>query len=426
MTETPQTTPFGRPTPYVVPGQEYSPTDETAAWPVSPLLPPPPPTPPTTPSGYALPASAPTPPPSKGMGTNVKAIIAVGLAMLMLLGGVATAAAVVLWPHDDKQATTGAITDPPPVDPPAPVREPLTAKQIAERLRPSTVLVLVELASGGASGTGIVLPDGEIITNNHVINGAKRVSVVAYGDKKSRPAQILGSSTTPDIALLKVSNTAGLEPAELGSASSLEAGAKVFPYGYPKFGDVGPEPSITQGIVSAIRDLKGEGHVIQTDAAINHGNSGGPLADEFGVVVGINTFGLKDTEGMGFAIAIDEAKDRLEQLRSGSTGTGTGTGGTSVNPPAATCAGFLGVSVVDNTPVGARITTVTPGSPAAKIGFQPGDVIVSVDQRPATSSVAFANVMRTTRPGQVVVVLGYRNGTPRSGEITLATPPSGC
>jgi putative serine protease PepD len=412
MTETPQTTPYGPPTS----PDGYGSADETAAWPLSP---PPTPPPPSIPGGYDVPPSSPTPP-TKGTGSNMKALVAVGIAVVMILGGMAAAAATLLCCEPAPPKAT--VFDPPPVDPPTePSGQPLEVDEIAARLRPSTVLVKTDKASG----TGIVFnADGEIYTNRHVIEGARTVGIIAAGERTVRPATLVGVAKDTDVALLRVADTKGLEPAAAARVDTVKPGHKVVAIGYPKSTVVGLEQSVTTGIVSSLRTERGYGKVIQTDAAINPGNSGGPLVDMYGRVIGLNTYGIPDTEGMGFAIAIDEAQDRVDQLRAGTPALPD----RPTSPPAsgtAACPGFLGVSVDDASPVGARVTRVTTGSPAEEIGLRPGDVIVSIDRRPSTNSSTFSATMRTTRPGQTIELAIVRTGKAMTGTATLATP-TGC
>ena len=173
--------------------------------------------------------------------------------------------------------------------------------------------MLVLTNSGSGSGF-IVDSQGHILTNEHVIDGSSRITVVL--DNGSRlPAQVVSSDAARDIALLKVTTSARLTVLPL--AAQVRAGEEVVALGYPLSFELGGDMTVTRGIVSASRTYEGVDYV-QTDAAINPGNSGGPLLNLRGEVVGMNTFGIEDTEGIGFAIKSNVLSSRLQIMKSGS------------------------------------------------------------------------------------------------------------
>jgi putative serine protease PepD len=182
-------------------------------------------------------------------------------------------------------------------------------------------------SEGTAVGTGVVVDDGIIITNAHVVDGARSVTITASGDDQARDAEVVASDAATDVAVLRVSDTDGLAIANLGSSSSAAVGDDVVAIGNALALEGGM--TVTQGIVSALgRELDTDSGtltgLIQTDAAISSGNSGGPLVNASGQVIGINTAVASSGQGfeasnIGFAIPIDKAMDALDQMLGSST-----------------------------------------------------------------------------------------------------------
>ena len=243
---------------------------------------------------------------------------------------------------------------------------------------------------GVATGSGFVIDgQGTILTNQHVVEGARKVTV-QFADKKTATARIVGQDRSTDLAVLRV-DTSGLDlhPLALGDSKAAQVGDPTIAIGNP----FGLERTLTTGVISAVqRRIKAPNgfaidNVLQTDAAINPGNSGGPLLDATGRVIGINSqieTGGSGTGnvGIGFAVPIDTAKRIIPQLeKSGKVDRG-----------------FLGVSTTTidsslkdlNLPVahGALVQKVTPGSPAAKAGIRGGDIPAQVDGYADTSTWA--------------------------------------
>ena len=184
--------------------------------------------------------------------------------------------------------------------------ERLSVADVVDKARPSVVRIV---GSDGA-GTGFVVDaDGHIFTNYHVVEGQGRLTAVLH-DGARLSAEIVAKDPARDIALLKVKTNRALTP--LAFARSVREGEDVIALGYPL--DLGRSMTITRGIVSAIRTISGVGFV-QTDAAINPGNSGGPLLNDRGEVVGMNTFELRDAEGIGFAVSASVLKARMRVMR---------------------------------------------------------------------------------------------------------------
>ncbi|MEY2399056.1 MAG: hypothetical protein QOJ00_2230 [Actinomycetota bacterium] len=278
------------------------------------------------------------------------------------------------------------------------------------------------------AGTGMVLSaDGEILTNNHVIEGAQKITVTFEGDKAPRDADLVGADPTNDVAIIKVRNATGLKTVTLGNSSALEVGDDVVAIGNA-LALVGGN-TVTRGIVSALDrtvDDPSENlqHLIQTDAAINSGNSGGPLVDARGEVVGMNTIVIRDSgsgapvESIGFAISIDSIKPLIERLRTGKAAT-TGTP-------------FIGLATVDlsselkdqlGVPAdeGAVVQDVTNGSPAEKAGLQVGDVVTSFNGKDVNSASALGDAVRAAKAGDKVKIEFYRGNNKRTAELTIGS-----
>ncbi|MGA8004865.1 MAG: DegQ family serine endoprotease [Burkholderiales bacterium] len=264
-------------------------------------------------------------------------------------------------------------------------------------------------------GSGFIIsPDGYILTNAHVIEGADEVDV-RFTDKREFQAKIIGADRRTDVALIKV-EARGLPVVKFGDPSRLKVGEWVVAIGSP----FGFDNTVTAGIVSAKgRSLPDESFVpfIQTDVAINPGNSGGPLFNMRGEVIGINSQIYSRTGGfmgLSFAIPIDVALDVQGQLREKGR-VSRGRIGVVIQEVTKDLATSFGLDRAR----GALVNTVEEGSPAARAGIQPSDIILSFGNKPVESSIDLPRIVGATHPGSRVPVELWRNGASRTTNITV-------
>ncbi len=264
-------------------------------------------------------------------------------------------------------------------------------------------------------GSGVIIsPDGYIVTNNHVVDGAVDVNVT-MSDRRILPAKVVGTDPLTDLAVIKV-NASDLPSVPWGDSTKLHPGQTVLAFGNP----FGFRFTVTRGIVSALNrpnpsasDRRKPGEFIQTDAAINPGNSGGPLVDARGEVVGINTFLISQNgsfSGMGFAIPTQIVRPTVENLiKYGKVSHG-----------------YMGIGINDVTPEnskffdlkkaeGALVSQVEPNSPGAKAGLKTGDVITQLDGKPVSDAGELQVVVGQKQPGTKIELGVIREGK----EITL-------
>jgi S1-C subfamily serine protease len=258
---------------------------------------------------------------------------------------------------------------------------------------------VVHVAAGRGTGSGVVIsPDGLLLTNSHVVRGAARVAVLAP-DGRRFDARLLGEDAATDLAVLRAEAAAPLPAAELGDSAVLRVGQVAIAIGNP----LGFANTVTAGIVSALgRALPGRDglpieDLIQTDAALNPGNSGGALADSAGRVVGIATAVITGAQGLCFAVAADTARLVLSQvLRFGRVRRavlGVAVERVALAPRAARAAGRDGQGFA------ARVVRVVAGGPAAAAGVAEGDLILALDDAPITGADALLRWLALERVG---------------------------
>jgi serine protease Do len=267
-------------------------------------------------------------------------------------------------------------------------------------------------------GSGVVIsPDGYIVTNNHVIDGAVDIRVTT-SNRRVLKAKLVGADPVTDLAVLKV-NATDLPSAPWGDSKEVRPGQTVLAFGNP----YGFRFTVTRGIVSAINranpdpsDRSKPGEFIQTDAAINPGNSGGPLVDARGEVVGINTFLISSSgsfSGMGFAIPSQIVRPTVEALiRDGKVSHGhIGIGIADVTPENA--------KFFDNSTTGGVVTQVEPDSPGAKAGLQIGDVITEIDGQKVADAGELQMLVGQKQPGSKIMLKVLREGKSMTVAVML-------
>jgi len=269
-----------------------------------------------------------------------------------------------------------------------------------------------EVPRGVGSGF-IVSTDGYILTNHHVVEGADEI-MVTLADKREFKARLIGSDRRTDVALVKIAGS-GLPALKAGDPNKLRVGEWVLAIGSP----FGLENTVTAGIVSAKgRDTGDYLPFIQTDVAVNPGNSGGPLLNMRGEVIGINSQIYSRTGGfmgISFAIPIDEAIRVADQIRA--TGRVTrGRIGVGIGEVTKEVADALGLTRA----AGALIRSIEPGSPAEKGGLEPGDILLRFDGRLIEKSSDLPRIVGNTRPGAKVTAQVWRKGANRDLTITVA------
>ena len=301
-----------------------------------------------------------------------------------------------------------------------------------------------EAGGGVATGSGFVIDSkGHILTNNHVIEGASRVTVKLGASEKTYDAEVVGADPGLDVALLKVDAPASeLHPLNLGRSSDLEVGDPVVAIGNP----FGLDRTVTSGIVSALqRQIQAPNgfsisHVVQTDAAINPGNSGGPLINAAGEVIGINSQiatggGGNGNVGIGFAIPIDTVREEIDQLETKgevehafigiSGGTVTPELAKALNLPADE--GVLVQSVVKDGP--ADKAGLEAGNTAATINGEEvrlgGDIITEVDGKNLSSMEQLVEIISSSKPGDELELTILRDGDEKTATVTLGSQPQG-
>jgi S1-C subfamily serine protease len=369
------------------------------------------------------------------------------VAALVAAGGAgAGVVALAARESDPQPAATpaqAAPAEPAPAEPAALVTpEPLTVGEIYAQAAPGVVEIAVSGGAGFGStegeGSGFVLDtDGDIVTNAHVVDGASSMTVT-FADGEQADAELVGVDASSDLAVIRVDRPASeLTPLELGQSDTVAVGDTVVALGSP----FGLEGTITAGIVSALgRSIDAPNGftirgAIQTDAAVNHGNSGGPLLDETGAVIGVNAQIASESggnDGVGFAIPVDTVTAVVRQLVAGG----------SVERP------YLGVSLatVDERaavelglPQGAQVAAVQEGTPAAAAGLRAGtaaqtvgglpftsdgDVVTALDGEPIAGADELIDALASRSPGDTVTLGVHRDGRQLEIEVTLGTRPT--
>jgi S1-C subfamily serine protease len=385
-----------------------------------------PPSPPLPPSSRPTAPVLPPPPPPSLRHRRRGRKLALTLATALLVVGAAAVGAIV---------AAGRVRSPEPPrrssDQPLDIGAAgdrsgaLDVAAVAEFMAPSVVTISAdvedELGVGRSVGTGIITTsDGEVLTNAHVVDGATEIRVRLGGETEPRPATLLATDPGNDLALLRLAGD-GYQAATFADPDSIAIGDEVVAIGFAL--DLDGGPSVTLGIVSALdRTLAlADGALdglVQTDAAISSGNSGGPLVNAAGEVVGINTAVARGdattaATNVGFAISVAEALPVVDALRERADGE-------------ARQEGFLGVGLDDRTDggQGAVITEVQPDTPASEAGIVVGDLVVGIDGVQIDGASGMIAAIRDLEPGDELVLTVVRDGEQRDLTATLTTRPA--
>ncbi len=271
------------------------------------------------------------------------------------------------------------------------------------------------------SGSGVVItPDGYVLTNYHVAHGARSFEV-AFHDGLTSPAEMVGGDPDTDLALLRVART-GLTPGTLGDSDTLQVGQIAIAIGNP----LGLQTTVTAGIISAVRrTLRGVGgrlieDIVQTDAPLNPGNSGGALVDSHGNVIGINTAIIGGAQGLCFAVPINTARLVIpDLLRHGRVTRGfLGLAGQTIELDVRS-ARHLGLSGRS----GVLVIAVTEGGPADKAGLRPRDIVIAVDGTETANVDAIHKQLDRASPGNRLTITFVRSGEKRTAQAFIAERP---
>jgi S1-C subfamily serine protease len=379
---------------------------------------------------YDLPPSAPSPQtpagPSRQRRPRPKRS-ALLFAIAVLVVAVAAAVAAISVDHLLRGSTPArANTTSPPqaLTPSTTSSAPLDAAGIAARVDPGLVDINVEFGRPQTRGsaTGMVLtPTGEVLTNNHVINGATRVSVTDIGNGRTYSANVVGYDRTHDVAVLQLQGASGLQTVPLGASATVTVGARVTALG--NAGGAGGAPKSSHGRVTALQQTitasEADGfnpqrlsNLIETDASVQPGDSGGPLVSDSGRVIGMDAatsvgYASQPSLTQGYAIPIDDALAIARQVEAGASSATihvgpTGFLGVQVIPTGQPGSGFGGPGTSQVS--GAALGGVLSGYPAQKAGLSQGDLITSVNGHAVTSPEALTALLSAHHPGDTVQI----------------------
>jgi len=365
--------------------------------------------------------------------TSATAAAAVALVTLVSCGGSSSPQAepVSDGTHDGGQAMAGADQ--------SSTAGPDWAVPVAASVSPSVVSITVRAGSSGDEGSGFVYDGkGDIITNNHVVAAVATENgqiTITFASGAHRPGTIVGRDPVTDIAVVHVKGSDLPPPLHLGDSSSLQVGEAVVAIGSP----LGLNGTVTTGIISALdrpvttqppdSNTPAIFQAIQTDAAVNPGNSGGPLVDDHSRVIGINSAiaslqggasgqGQPGSIGLGFAIPINQADSIAQQLV---------TTGKATHPELGVGVITISKAIADRIPgarPGALVQVVRSGGPAAKAGLKQGDIITKVDKTAIDSAGALIRAVRSHNVGDTVQVTYFRDGKHTTLPVTLGELPA--
>jgi S1-C subfamily serine protease len=329
------------------------------------------------------------------------------------------------WGLANAFRTPTAIHSPIPIASPTtgPTNGGLDANAIAAKVDPAIVDINTVTTSGQASGTGQILTaDGEVLTNNHVVDGSTSINVVIAGRSGTYTAHVIGVAPAQDVALIQIEGVSGLPTVTIASSATVKVGDPVVAIGNAL--GQGGAPTVTSGNVTALNQTitasEGNGTseqlsgMIQSDAPISPGDSGGAIVNSAGQVVGMITAGdvhgfRSPTSTVNYSIPTDTAINYVNKIRSGQASAEIVYGQV----------GFMGVSVRDNA-AGTQVVTVQPGSPAESAGITVGAIITQVGGSKITSSASLGPAIRSHKPGDRVSVTWTDSSGSHTTTITLA------
>jgi putative serine protease PepD len=333
------------------------------------------------------------------------ATIAASLLVAAGVGG-AVGAGVALETRDEPPAATPTATAQPVA------RTASSIAAVYERVKDGVVEVSTSGATGGATGSGFVIDEeGHIVTNQHVVAGAQSVSV-QFTDGSEETAEIVGTDPSTDIAVLDVDRPSSLlTPLSFAGEGSLQVGNQVIAIGSP----FSLEGTLTTGVISALgREIRSPNgfqieNAVQTDAALNHGNSGGPVLDTQGRVVGVAAQIASESggsDGIGYAVPGDTAQRVARELIADGTVDHA----------------YLGVSLPDDG--AARLEEVRRDTPADRAGLQSGDEVTAVDGDAIDSGDDLRSAIDAKKPGDKITLTIERAGSARTVQVTLGQRPA--
>jgi putative serine protease PepD len=353
--------------------------------------------------------------------------ILVSAAALVAAAALGAAGALGVWEATNRDNDSSAVQPAAVAQPVATTRASSLIAQLYKRSIPGVVEVNSTSTAGSdttpfgapgggttqSTGSGFVADtDGHVITNEHVVAGATSVTV-RFHDGQTMKAEVVGEDASTDVAVLKLDHLPdGVTPLPLGSTSALEIGDAVIAIGSP----FGLEGTVTSGIVSGMgREIQSPDgftidNAIQTDAALNHGNSGGPLIDATGRVVGMNSQIASESggsDGIGYAIPIETVRSIARQLEESGQ----------VRHP------YLGVTLADANGGGARIGQVRGGTPADSAGLRAGDVVTKVDGQAVSGADDLRRIVTEHEPGDKVTLTVRRGDSTKTLTVTLGARP---
>jgi putative serine protease PepD len=350
------------------------------------------------------------------MNSFIRRALPIGAALAI---GTGAGAAIYAGSTGNSSSSPTTVIASVPAQPAASTTTSLT--ELYKNVAPGVVDIVVNESSGGfgdqgaqAEGAGFVVDNsGDIVTNQHVVDGATAIKVT-FQDGKTAKATLVGTDPSTDIAVIKVDvSSSELHPLTFASSAAVQVGQSVAAIGSP----FGLPETLTSGIVSALnRTISAPNKysisgAIQTDAPINHGNSGGPLLNSSGQVIGVNAQIESDSggnDGVGFAIPSDAVKSVADTIIAGGTVKHA----------------YLGITIGTTVAGDAEVQAVKPNSPAAAAGLKAGDVVTAIDGDTVASADDLTAKIGAHQPGEKVTLSVTRGGSTQKLDVTLGTRPS--